>query len=164
MIQVIELKKTTKSLTKHTPLCLLCSTMALELPNDLIQQAKISTRTEAGLPDYNPDDPSLPAMPSLSASVAAFDPSPPYLRCKHCQGKLLRGLQSLICIYCGQNCIKTLTWLLTLFPLSPLLVINGFSKPFALMDGYVVAVVLFSETHVVYCNMLVCWLLPVMKE
>ncbi|OIT00118.1 PREDICTED: uncharacterized protein LOC109228683 [Nicotiana attenuata] len=74
--------------------------MALELPNDLIQQAKISTRTEAGLPDYNPDDASLPAMPSLSASVAA---SPPYLRCKHCQGKLLRGLQSLICIYCGQK-------------------------------------------------------------
>lgn len=77
--------------------------MAFELPSDLIQQAKILTRTEAGLPDYLPDDPSLPAMPSLSATVAAFDPSPPYLRCKRCQGRLLRGLQSLICIYCGHK-------------------------------------------------------------
>lgn len=58
-----------------------------------------------------------------------------------------------------RNCTKTLTWLLTLFLLSPLLVINGFSKPFALMDRYAVSVVLFSGTHVVYCNMLVCWLL-----
>lgn len=77
--------------------------MAFELPSDLIQQAKILTRTEAGLPDYLPDDSSLPAMPSLSATVAAFDPSPPYLRCKHCQGRLLRGIQSLICIYCGHK-------------------------------------------------------------
>lgn len=42
-------------------------------------------------------------MPSLSATVAAFDPSPSYLRCKRCQGRLLRGLQSFICIYCGQK-------------------------------------------------------------
>ncbi|CAN4109956.1 unnamed protein product [Withania somnifera] len=77
--------------------------MALELPSDLIQQAKISTRIEAGLPDYLPDDPSLPSIPSLSATVAAFDPSPSYLRCKHCQGRLLRGIQSLICIYCGHK-------------------------------------------------------------
>ncbi|KAK4369396.1 hypothetical protein RND71_013188 [Anisodus tanguticus] len=77
--------------------------MALELPTDMIQQAKISTRIEAGLPKYNPNDPSLPSLPSLSATVAAFDPSPPYLRCKRCQGKLLRGLQSLICIYCGHK-------------------------------------------------------------
>lgn len=77
--------------------------MALELPNDLIQQAKISTRTESGLPDYLPDDPSLPSLPSLSATVAAFDPSPPYLRCKNCHGRLLRGVQSLICVYCGEK-------------------------------------------------------------
>lgn len=77
--------------------------MAFELPNDLIQQAKISTRTEAGLPDYLPDDPSLPSIPSLAATVAAFDPSPSYLRCKRCQGRLLRGIQSLICIYCGHK-------------------------------------------------------------
>ncbi|CAN4103524.1 unnamed protein product [Withania somnifera] len=77
--------------------------MALELPNDLIQQTKISTRNEAGLPDYLPDDPSLPSIPSLSATVAAFDPSPHYLRCNRCQGRLLRGIQSLICIYCGHK-------------------------------------------------------------
>ncbi|MCD7460555.1 hypothetical protein HAX54_043768 [Datura stramonium] len=77
--------------------------MAFELPSDLIQEAKISTRTEAGLPDYLLDDPSLPAMPSLSATIAALDPSPPYLRCERCQGRLLRGLQSFICIYCGQK-------------------------------------------------------------
>ncbi|XP_060187608.1 uncharacterized protein LOC132616872 isoform X1 [Lycium barbarum] len=77
--------------------------MSLELPSELIHEAKISTRTESGQPDYNPNDPSLPSIPSLSATIAAFDPSPPYLRCNHCKGKLLRGLQSFICIYCGQK-------------------------------------------------------------
>ncbi|CAH9130451.1 unnamed protein product [Cuscuta epithymum] len=68
---------------------------------DLIRQVKILTRKESGLPDYDPKDPTLPPLPSVSATVATLDPSPPNLRCKRCRGRLLRGLQSLICIYCG---------------------------------------------------------------
>ncbi|KAK2988611.1 hypothetical protein RJ640_026108 [Escallonia rubra] len=77
--------------------------MALEVSTDLIRRLQIALRAEAGLPSYDPADPTLPALPSLAASVAGLDPSPPYLRCRQCKGKLLRGLQSLICIYCGRR-------------------------------------------------------------
>ncbi|CAK9148833.1 unnamed protein product [Ilex paraguariensis] len=76
--------------------------MAFDIPTDLIRQVQISLRNQAGLSDYDPEDPTLPALPSLGASIAAYDPSPPYLRCKHCKGRLLRGLQSVICVYCGK--------------------------------------------------------------
>ncbi|KAK3008249.1 hypothetical protein RJ639_014197 [Escallonia herrerae] len=77
--------------------------MALEVSTDLIRRLQIALRAEAGLPSYDPADPTLPALPSLTTSVAGLDPSPPYLRCRQCKGKLLRGLQSLICIYCGRK-------------------------------------------------------------
>ncbi|KAG8364587.1 hypothetical protein BUALT_Bualt18G0012800 [Buddleja alternifolia] len=73
-----------------------------EFPHELIRQVQICSRAAAGLPDYNPSDPTLPALPSLSAAIAAFEPSPPQLRCKNCKGRLLRGLESIICMYCGQ--------------------------------------------------------------
>ncbi|KAI5664200.1 hypothetical protein M9H77_23523 [Catharanthus roseus] len=76
--------------------------MAYELPEDLIRQVKMATRAEAGLTDYDLTHDLLP-LPSLSEAVAAFDPSPPYLRCKNCNGRLLRGVQSLLCIYCGRS-------------------------------------------------------------
>ncbi|KAI5650509.1 hypothetical protein M9H77_36514 [Catharanthus roseus] len=76
--------------------------MAYELPEVLIRQVKMATRTEAGLANYDLTQ-DLPPLPSLSEAVAAFDPSPPYLRCKNCKGRLLRVVQSLLCIYCGRS-------------------------------------------------------------
>ncbi|KAI3465628.1 hypothetical protein Pfo_022291 [Paulownia fortunei] len=72
-----------------------------EVPHELIRQVQICTRAAAGLSDYNPSDPTLPALPSLSAAIAASEPSPPHLRCKNCKGMLLRGSESIICLYCG---------------------------------------------------------------
>ncbi|KAA8524720.1 hypothetical protein F0562_011143 [Nyssa sinensis] len=77
--------------------------MIFEIPMDLIHQVQISLREDAGLSFYDPNDPTLPALPSLAESIAGFDPSPSYLRCKHCKGRLLRGLQSVICVYCGKQ-------------------------------------------------------------
>ncbi|KAL2481245.1 dentin sialophosphoprotein-related [Abeliophyllum distichum] len=82
-----------------------------EVPHDLIRRIQISTRNVAGLSGYDPGDPPRPALPcpplpcpplpSLSATIASLEPSPPYLRCSHCKRRLLRGLQSFICVYCG---------------------------------------------------------------
>lgn len=75
----------------------------MEIPIDLIKQVQISLRKHANLSSYDPDDPSLPNLPSPEEAVAALDSSPPYLRCRHCKGRLLRGVQSLICVFCGQE-------------------------------------------------------------
>lgn len=78
--------------------------MAFQLPTDLINQVQIAARNAAGLNGYNPDDPSLPCLPSFDASIFGLDPSAPdHLRCKNCKGKLLRGVDSVICIYCGKQ-------------------------------------------------------------
>ncbi|KAG6722238.1 uncharacterized protein LOC122303788 [Carya illinoinensis] len=76
--------------------------MAFEIPYDLIRKVQISLRNEANLSSYDPDDPSLPSLPSLQQTLSQLDPSPPYLRCKHCEARLLRGIQSLICVFCGR--------------------------------------------------------------
>lgn len=72
-----------------------------QIPHELIRQVQIRTRAAAGLPDYDPSDPSLPALPPLSATIAAADPSPPDHRCRNCKALLLRGSQSIVCLYCG---------------------------------------------------------------
>ncbi|KAL6538211.1 hypothetical protein OROGR_012199 [Orobanche gracilis] len=73
-----------------------------QVPRELIRQVQICTRSAAGLPNYNPSDPALPALPPLSAAIAASDHSSPHqIRCKNCKGMLLRGLESIICVYCG---------------------------------------------------------------
>jgi hypothetical protein len=77
--------------------------MAFEIPHDLIKQVQIAVRKEANLSLYNPDDPSLPSLPSVQQTLAQLDPSPPYLRCKHCKARFLRGVQSLICVFCGRD-------------------------------------------------------------
>ncbi|XP_077238281.1 uncharacterized protein LOC143879671 [Tasmannia lanceolata] len=75
--------------------------MAIEFPSSLIKTLQIGLRKEAGISSYDPDDPSLLRFPTLDEAIAQFDPSPSYLRCKQCHGKLLRGIQSMICVYCG---------------------------------------------------------------
>ncbi|KAL7592329.1 hypothetical protein Lser_V15G34760 [Lactuca serriola] len=82
--------------------------MDFDMPTDLINQSQIGFRELAGLSSFNPSDTTLPSPPTIEASISTLDPSPPYLRCKYCQGKLLRGLQSLICIYCGEHQKKDL--------------------------------------------------------
>ncbi|KAJ4980640.1 hypothetical protein NE237_031477 [Protea cynaroides] len=82
--------------------------MEFEIPTSLIRQVQIAVRKEAGLSSYDPDDPSLPNLPSIEESLSQFDPSPPYLRCKQCSGRLLRDLQSVVCVYCGSQQRKEL--------------------------------------------------------
>ncbi|KAJ4950943.1 hypothetical protein NE237_027775 [Protea cynaroides] len=82
--------------------------MASEIPISLIREVQIAIRKEAGLASYDPDDPSLPDLPSIKELISEFDPSPPYLRCKQCKGRLLRGLQSIVCVYCGASQRKEL--------------------------------------------------------
>ncbi|XP_072979870.1 uncharacterized protein [Typha angustifolia] len=78
--------------------------MAFEIPTALIHQLQISLREEAGIGFYDPDDSSLPPPPSVEDAVAALDPDlPSSLRCARCQGGLLRGLSSPLCIYCGER-------------------------------------------------------------
>ncbi|GMH12583.1 hypothetical protein Nepgr_014424 [Nepenthes gracilis] len=78
--------------------------MAYEVPRDPVEQVRILLRKEAGLESYNPNDSSaLLITPTLEEGIANFDPSPVPLRCKHCNGQLLRGLQYIICVYCGRE-------------------------------------------------------------
>lgn len=76
--------------------------MDFDVPTDLINRAQIGFREGAGLSLFDPKDTTLPSLPTVEASISTLDSSPSYLRCKYCKGKLLRGLQSLICIYCGE--------------------------------------------------------------
>ncbi|XP_062106069.1 uncharacterized protein LOC133817533 [Humulus lupulus] len=78
----------------------------MEIPIDLIKQVQISLRSHASLSSYDPNDNSFPILPSLEEALASLDPSPPYLRCRHCNGRLLRGLQSFICVLCGGEATK----------------------------------------------------------
>ncbi|XWS30966.1 hypothetical protein CRYUN_Cryun23aG0036600 [Craigia yunnanensis] len=73
--------------------------MAVEIPTDLITQLKISLRKQANVPSYDPNDSSLPALPSLPHSIS----DSPHLRCLHCKAHLLRGPDSLLCIFCGKH-------------------------------------------------------------
>lgn len=70
----------------------------MEFPTDLIHQLQTAFRKEAGIPSY---DPTLGDLPSMPEAIQGLDPCPPYLQCKQCRGKLLRGLQSIVCIFCG---------------------------------------------------------------
>ncbi|TQD77424.1 hypothetical protein C1H46_037041 [Malus baccata] len=82
--------------------------MAMEIPMDVIKQVQISLRKEAELSLYDPDDTPLPNLPSVKETLAELDPSPPYLRCEHCKGRLLRGVQTLTCVFCGREHCKDL--------------------------------------------------------
>ncbi|GMI85611.1 hypothetical protein HRI_002230400 [Hibiscus trionum] len=73
--------------------------MAVEIPTDLITRLQISLRNQANVPSYDPNDPSLPALPPFLHST---DDSP-RLRCHHCKARLLRGSDSLLCIFCGKR-------------------------------------------------------------
>ncbi|GMH12038.1 hypothetical protein Nepgr_013879 [Nepenthes gracilis] len=78
--------------------------MAYEFPSDLLVQVQILLRREAGLEYYNPSDSSsLSNPPTLEEAIANFETSSDCLRCKHCKGALLRGSQSIICVYCGRE-------------------------------------------------------------
>ncbi|KAF2284911.1 hypothetical protein GH714_032388 [Hevea brasiliensis] len=77
--------------------------MAFEMPYDQIRELQISLRKEAGLASYKPEDPQLPDLPSFQRVISELDPSPPYLRCKQCKGRLLRGINSVICVFCGRQ-------------------------------------------------------------
>ncbi|XP_057417756.1 uncharacterized protein LOC130711968 [Lotus japonicus] len=80
--------------------------MAFEMPLDQIKQLQILLREKASLSWYQPEKEgnlALPKLPSVAETVSKLDPSPPNLRCKNCNGRLLRGLQSFMCVFCGTN-------------------------------------------------------------
>ncbi|GMI76257.1 hypothetical protein like AT4G20720 [Hibiscus trionum] len=77
--------------------------MAVEIPTDLITQLQISLRQQANVPSYDPNDPTLPGLPSFLHSTA----DSPRLRCHHCKAHLLRGSDSLLCIFCGKRPTET---------------------------------------------------------
>lgn len=76
--------------------------MATEISLDLINRLKVSLRNEAKLGDYT--DSSTLTLPTAPEAIAELDASAPYLlRCRNCEGKLLRGNESLICVFCGKQ-------------------------------------------------------------
>ncbi|KAE9606378.1 hypothetical protein Lal_00013580 [Lupinus albus] len=81
--------------------------MSFEIPIEEIKQLQISLRKQANLSWYQPPQNDhrfvLPKLPSISETLDQLDPSPPYLRCKNCNGRLLRGLHSSICVFCGTH-------------------------------------------------------------
>ncbi|XP_019091832.1 PREDICTED: uncharacterized protein LOC104739043 [Camelina sativa] len=81
--------------------------MPMEISVDLINQLKVSLRKEAKLSSFDPvgdnSDPSLSTLPTSAEAIAELDASAPYLRCRNCKGKLLRGIESLICVFCGNQ-------------------------------------------------------------
>ncbi|XP_051115390.1 uncharacterized protein LOC127240639 isoform X2 [Andrographis paniculata] len=72
------------------------------IPRELIRQVQISTRAAANLSDYDPSDVTLPELPSLSSEIVSSD-LPPHLCCDNCKGRLPRGAESIICLYCGRR-------------------------------------------------------------
>ncbi|KAL5063101.1 hypothetical protein RYX36_024838 [Vicia faba] len=85
--------------------------MAFEIPLDQIKHLQILLRQQANLSWYHPEKDEnlpLPKLASVTETVAKLDPSPPHLRCKNCNGRLLRGVQSFICVFCGANPHKDL--------------------------------------------------------
>ncbi|KAJ0236126.1 hypothetical protein HA466_0261210 [Hirschfeldia incana] len=75
--------------------------MATEISLDLINQLKLSLRKNANLSSFDSSSPSLPTAPEAISELDSS--SPPYLRCRSCKGKLLRGIESLICVFCGEQ-------------------------------------------------------------
>ncbi|CAL1407111.1 unnamed protein product [Linum trigynum] len=78
---------------------------ALSIPYDEIRSLQISLRQDSNFSFYNPEDytDSAADLPSAGDSISELDPSPPELRCKHCKGRLLRGENSIICVFCGRE-------------------------------------------------------------
>ncbi|KAJ4866645.1 dentin sialophosphoprotein-related [Raphanus sativus] len=80
--------------------------MATEISLDLINRLKVSLRNEAklsSLGDYT-DSSTLITLPTAPEAIAELDASAPHLlRCRNCKGKLLRGIESLICVFCGKQ-------------------------------------------------------------
>lgn len=79
--------------------------MATEISLDLINQLKVSLRKEAKLSSFDPvgDSSTIPGLPTAAEAISELDASAPYLRCRNCEGKLLRGIESLICVFCGKQ-------------------------------------------------------------
>lgn len=72
--------------------------MAIEIPKDLITELQISLRKQANVPSYDPTDPSLPSLPLFHSTGDS-----PRRRCIHCKARLLRGSDSILCIFCGKH-------------------------------------------------------------
>ncbi|XP_056171207.1 uncharacterized protein LOC115679986 isoform X2 [Syzygium oleosum] len=77
--------------------------MSLDVPRDAVKRLQMALREEAKIPSYDPDDPSIPPLRSYEESISGLDPCPPHLRCKHCGGRLLSGVGSAFCVFCGKE-------------------------------------------------------------
>lgn len=71
-----------------------------KVPENLIDQVQILLRKEALFDSFNPNGSSIPPPPTIEDAIITSDDQ---LRCEHCKGELLRGLESIICVYCGRG-------------------------------------------------------------
>lgn len=74
-----------------------------EISADLVHRVLILLKKEANFESFNSDDHSFDSLASsfLEEAIAGSSPSVDVLRCKNCRGELLRGSESIICVYCG---------------------------------------------------------------
>ncbi|KAL9262019.1 hypothetical protein AKJ16_DCAP10499 [Drosera capensis] len=75
--------------------------MRRQIPLDLIHRLQISLRAESNLKFPSHSDPAN--LPSLEEFIANFDSDDGGARCGDCKGRLLRGSESMICVYCGRG-------------------------------------------------------------
>lgn len=76
------------------------------MPLDQIKHLRMLLLEEANLFWYEPEKEEtlpLPKLPSIAETIAKLDPSLPFLRCKNCNVRLVRDLQSSVCVFCGTN-------------------------------------------------------------
>ncbi|KAL9258170.1 hypothetical protein AKJ16_DCAP20715 [Drosera capensis] len=89
---------TTAKSPKHRTLI---GPMRRQIPLDLIHRLQISLRADSNLKFPSHSDPAN--LPSLEEFIADFDSDDGGVRCGGCKGRLLRGTESMICVYCGRG-------------------------------------------------------------
>ncbi|KAI4378270.1 hypothetical protein MLD38_015770 [Melastoma candidum] len=73
------------------------------IPAELFDRLRHDLRAQSGIPSYDPTIPSVSHLTPPESSIAGADPSPSHLRCNNCKGRLLRGVDSSFCVFCGEE-------------------------------------------------------------
>ncbi|KAK9676427.1 hypothetical protein RND81_11G076400 [Saponaria officinalis] len=94
------LTKTHKTKKRHKPQSRPQKMSTYDVSADLINKVQILLVREAGLPSFKPSDQSPPSILQHAISTVGSN-SDDVLQCDSCTGELLRGFDSIICIFCG---------------------------------------------------------------
>ncbi|KAI4341013.1 hypothetical protein MLD38_025790 [Melastoma candidum] len=73
------------------------------IPPEIFDQLRRDLRAQSGIPSFDQTDPAIPTLQPCESCISQVDPSPPYSRCRHCKGRLLRGVNSTFCVFCGEE-------------------------------------------------------------